>query len=123
MRLSISLNMVKHFLDGGKKNPFFSSRKDHCSVTMVFMLPLANTLRIITKDVFAWGCKYMKIIYVNCRERNEYKSDLRINDHYLKANFLTLDATRAATQFPVTRNSQITEDLLKSSFSRAILDI
>ena len=35
----------------------------------------------------------------------------------------TLDATRAATQFPVTRNSQITEDLLKSSFSRDILDI
>ena len=30
---------------------------------------------------------------------------------------------RAATQFPVTRNFQITKNLLKSSFSRAILDI
>ena len=69
-----------------KKKPFFLL-KNHCCVTMVFMLPLANTLRIITKDVFAYGCKYMKIIYVNCRERNEYKSDLRINDHYLKAHF------------------------------------
>ena len=82
MRLSISLNMVKHFLDGGKKKPFFSSRKDHFSVTMVFILPLANTLRIIAKGVFVYDCKYMKIIYVNCRERNEYKGDLRINDHY-----------------------------------------
>ena len=34
-----------------------------------------------------------------------------------------LDARRAATQFPLTRNFQITENLLKSSFSRAILDI
>ena len=39
----------------------------------------------------------------------------------VKGHFL--DATRAATQFPVTRNSQITDNLLKSSFSRAILDI
>ena len=39
----------------------------------------------------------------------------------LRAHFL--DATRAATQFPVTRNSQITDNLLKSSFSRDILDI
>ena len=104
MRLSISLNMVKHFLDGGKKNPFFSSRKDHCSVTMVFMLPLANTLRIITKDVFAYGCKYMKIIYVNCREINEYKSDLRINDHYLKAHFYPWCNAR---RDPISRNTKL----------------
>ena len=30
----------------------------------------------------------------------------------------SLDAMRAATQLPVTRNSQITENLLKSSFSQ-----
>ena len=30
---------------------------------------------------------------------------------------------KVATQFPETRNSQITDNLLKSSFSRAILDI
>ena len=40
----------------------------------------------------------------------------------LKAHFHPY-ATRVATQFPVTRNSQIIENLLKSSFSRAILDI
>ena len=35
----------------------------------------------------------------------------------------TLEAKWATTQFPATRNSQITENLLKSSFSKAILDI
>ena len=84
MRLSISLNMVKHFLDGGKKKPFFSSRKDKITVALPWYLCslLQTPLGIITKDVFAYGCNYMKIVYVNCRERNEYKSDLRINDHY-----------------------------------------
>ena len=41
---------------------------------------------------------------------------------FLKAHFHPY-ATRAATQFPVIRNSQIIENLLKSSFSRAILGI
>ena len=41
----------------------------------------------------------------------------------VKSPIFTLDATRASTQFPVTRNSQITVNLPKSSFSRAILDI
>ena len=42
----------------------------------------------------------------------------------LKGPIFTLDATRAATQFRVTRNSQITKNLLKSSFFlRVIRDI
>ena len=41
----------------------------------------------------------------------------------VKNPIFTLDATRASTQFPVTRNSQITVNLPKSSVSRAILDI
>ena len=38
MRLSISLNMVKHFVDGGKKKPFFSSRKDKITVALPWYL-------------------------------------------------------------------------------------
>ena len=30
------------------------------------------------------NCEYMKIIYVNCRQRREYDSDPRSNEDYLK---------------------------------------
>ena len=31
------------------------------------------------------GCKYMKIMYVNCGQRNKYGSDVRSDEHYLSS--------------------------------------
>ena len=34
-------------------------------------------LKLLYRD-----CEYMKIIHLKCGLRNEYESDLRINEHY-----------------------------------------
>ena len=44
-------------------------------------------------------CKYMKIIYVHCRWRNEYRSDPRSNEHYWTSSW-----TKAWKKFRPVRN-------------------
>ena len=65
-----------------------------------------KSMRVITKA--------LKIAYLNY---------ISVWISQVKRPMSNFDPSRVATQFPVTRNSQIKENLLKSSFSRAILDI
>ena len=65
-----------------------------------------KSMRVITKA--------LKIAYINY---------ISVWISQVKRPMSNFDPSRFATQFPVTRNSQIKENLLKSSFSRAILDI
>ena len=60
-------------------------------------------------------CKYMKFIYVNCGQRNEYGSDLRCNDHYLSSS-----ENMARKKFRLTRyeTSVGTKQLITSKWPR-----
>ena len=37
----------------------------------------------LVNEGFINDCEYMKIIYMNCRQRHKYESNLHSNEHYL----------------------------------------